>query len=125
LIEPFSLDGQVRNTGAPQSAFVSPHASERAQQNRDVFVNWSAIVRAIDQTSYPRGNLLRVALVGGKAARTRFSISVCAFVFGYLAARLGYGLMWTALSLILLMGFALSVKLEEARQYVRNEVASS
>ena len=67
----------------------------------------------------------RGAVVGLFSAAVLSGNALGAFVFGYLAARLGYGLMWTALSLILLMGFALSVKLEEARQYVRNEVASS
>jgi MFS family permease len=67
----------------------------------------------------------RGAVVGLFSAAVLSGNALGAFVFGYLAARLGYGLMWTVLSLILLMGFALSVKLEEARQYVRNEVASS
>jgi len=67
----------------------------------------------------------RGAVVGVFSAAVLSGNALGAFVFGYLAARLGYGLMWTALSLILLMGFALSVKLEEARQYLRNEVASS
>ncbi|PYM36547.1 MAG: hypothetical protein DME17_09855 [Candidatus Rokuibacteriota bacterium] len=67
----------------------------------------------------------RGAVVGLFSAAVLSGNALGAFVFGYLAARLGYGLMWTALSLILLMGFALSVKLEEARQYLRNEVASS
>ena len=67
----------------------------------------------------------RGAVVGLFSAAVLSGNALGAFVFGYLAARLGYGLMWTALSVILLMGFALSVKLEEARQYVRNEVASS
>ena len=67
----------------------------------------------------------RGAVVGWFSAAVLSGNALGAFVFGYLAARLGYGLMWTALSLILLMGFALSVKLEEARLYVRNEVASS
>ena len=67
----------------------------------------------------------RGAVVGLFSAAVLSGNALGAIVFGYLAARLGYGLMWTALSLILLMGFALSVKLEEARQYLRNEVASS
>jgi MFS family permease len=67
----------------------------------------------------------RGAVVGWFSAAVLSGNALGAFVFGYLAARLGYGLMWTALSLILLTGFALSVKLEEARLYVRNEVASS
>ena len=67
----------------------------------------------------------RGAVVGLFSAAVLSGNALGAIVFGYLAARLGYGLMWTALSVILLMGFALSVKLEEARQYVRNEVASS
>ena len=67
----------------------------------------------------------RGAVVGLFSAAVLSGNALGAFVFGYLAARLGYGLMWTVLSLILLMGFALSVKLEEARQYLRNEVASS
>ncbi len=67
----------------------------------------------------------RGAVVGLFSAAVLSGNALGAFVFGYLAARLGYGLMWTVLSLILLMGFALSVKLEEARQVVRNEVASS
>lgn len=67
----------------------------------------------------------RGAVVGLFSAAVLSGNALGAIVFGYLAARLGYGLMWTALSVILLMGFALSVKLEEARQYLRNEVASS
>ena len=61
--------------------------------------------------------LFSAAVLGGNA--------LGAVVFGYLAARLGYGTMWTALSLILVAGFALSVKLEEVPHRLRNEVASS
>jgi MFS family permease len=48
-----------------------------------------------------------------------------AFVFGYLAHGLGYGPMWLSLTLLLLVGFLLSVRLEPGGEPLRNEVPSS
>jgi MFS family permease len=67
----------------------------------------------------------RGAVVGFFSAAVLSGNALGAFVFGYLAAWLGYGIMWSALSAILLAGFVLSVRLEEAPLLLRNEVASS
>lgn len=61
--------------------------------------------------------LFSAAVLGGNA--------LGAFVFGFVARWLGYGGMWMVLSLMLTVGFFLSVKLEEAPQRVTREVMSS
>jgi MFS family permease len=47
-----------------------------------------------------------------------------AFACGYVAHGLGYGVMWAALALILVLGFFLSVRLEEVPQRLGSEVSS-
>ena len=64
----------------------------------------------------------RGAVVGVFSAVVLSGNAAGAFVFGFVAHWLGYGPMWTALALVLTVGFLLSVKLEEVPQRVRSEV---
>jgi MFS family permease len=67
----------------------------------------------------------RGTVVGVFSAVVLSGNALGAFVFGYIADLLGYGEMWAVLALILLLGYALSAKLEEAPQRLGSEVTLS
>jgi MFS family permease len=56
----------------------------------------------------------RGAVVGVFSAAVLLGNATGAFAFGYIAHWLGYGQMWVVLTLVLVLGFAMSAKLEEA-----------
>jgi MFS family permease len=67
----------------------------------------------------------RATVVGIFSAVFLAGNALGAFVFGYLAHGVGYGPMWFSLTLLLLVGFLLSVRLEPGGEPLRNEVPSS
>jgi predicted MFS family arabinose efflux permease len=67
----------------------------------------------------------RATVVGVFSAVFLAGNALGAVVFGYLAHGAGYGPMWLSLTLLLLIGFLLSVRLEPGGEPLRNEVPSS
>jgi MFS family permease len=66
----------------------------------------------------------RGAVVGMFSSAVLAGNASGAFVCGYIAHWLGYGPMWAALTMILAVGYGLSVKLEEVPQRPRSEGTS-
>src|SRR6266705_3498163 len=67
LVKSFSLNREIRNSGAAQRAFVNPNAGQRAEKDRDVAVlEWSAGILPAFWSAHQRLNpfdqLLGIAL---------------------------------------------------------------
>ena len=83
LIKAFPLNGQVRNSGPAQSAFIRPNTRERAKQNCDV-----AIFNAgIPQRLNPFNDLFGIAFA--RARRFAFAFFIAVKFLLRLAAAIG------------------------------------